>query len=423
MALKCKNCKNCIKCKLITFGKVNKKFFLIVFGGIAYSLQMYIESESDIFGGGERNDFPILYTMGYSIALCLSFIFLILYKVKNKNKIYSGLIENRGTYALDNRTIIGKKIKMISWKEKLSWILLVAIIDFAGYLFSSIYWLKNDNYVDTLQTNIVFMAIFALLILKTKLYRHHILCIIIVLVRGLAYYLIFNVFDPEFKDEEFIPNVVSFVTEIGFSLTYVMYKYYMMTKFMYVFEIMFFEGVFELFFSIMTLIIARSMGKLDKLEDFVSKFKGIEILLIISWILTGFIYHSLLFKIIDCFTPFYIHMSIIISEIISLFLRVGEEMSLAKIIFYVLSFIICPFMILVFLEIIELNFCGLSEMTKKNIELRAKLDAEMNEESINYKDGDDEITIDNDRFSIMLENSPIPKKGRALSVEMTEEIN
>ena len=422
MALKCKNCKNCIKCKLITFGKVNKKFFLIVFGGIAYSLQMYIESESDIFGG-EVNDFPILYTMGYSICLCLSFIFLILYKVKNKNKIYSDLIENRCTYALDNRTIIGKKIKMISWKEKLSWILLVAIIDFVGYLFSSIYWLKNDNYVDTLQTNIVFMAIFALLILKTKLYRHHILCIIIVLVRGLAYYLIFNVFDPDFKEEEFIPNVVSFVTEIGFSLTYVMYKYYMMTKFMYVFEIMFFEGVFELFFSIMTLIIARSMGKLDKLEDFVSKFKGIEILLIISWILAGFIYHSLLFKIIDCFTPFYIHMSIIISEIISLFLRVGEEMSLAKIIFYVLSFIICPFMILVFLEIIELNFCGLSEMTKKNIALRAKLDAETNEESVNYKDGDDEISIDNDRFSIMLENSPIPKKGRALSVEMTEEIN
>ena len=423
MALKCKNCKNCIKCKLITFGKVNKKFFLIVFGGIAYSLQMYIESESDIFGG-EVNDFPILYTMGYSICLCLSFIFLILYKVKNKNKIYSDLIENRCTYALDNRTIIGKKIKMISWKEKLSWILLVSIIDFVGYLFSSIYWLKNDNYVDQLQTNIIFMAIFALLILKTKLYRHHILCIIIVLVRGLAYYLIFNIFDPNFKEEEeLIPNIVAFVTEIGFSLTYVMYKYFMLTKFMYAFEIMFFEGVFELLFSIITLVIARSLGKLDKLEDFISKFKGIEILIIISWILSGFIYHSLLFKIIDCFTPFYIHMSIIISEIISLFLRIGDEIAIAKIIFYVLSFIICPFMILVFIEIIELNFCGLSEMTKKNIALRAKLDAEMNEESDNYKDGDDEISIDNDRFSIMLENSPIPKKGRTLSVEMTEEIN
>ena len=32
-------------------------------------------------------------------------------------------------------------------------------------------------------------------------------------------------------------------------------------------------------------------------------------------------------------------------------------------------------MILIFIEIIELNFCGLSYMTKKNIELRAKLDS------------------------------------------------
>ena len=46
-----------------------------------------------------------------------------------------------------------------------------------------------------------------------------------------------------------------------------------------------------------------------------------------------------------------------------------------------------------FIEIIELNFCGLSYMTKKNIELRARLDSNINnndEESnsseINYED-------------------------------------
>ena len=47
------------------------------------------------------------------------------------------------------------------------------------------------------------------------------------------------------------------------------------------------------------------------------------------------------------------------------------------------------FFILVFLEIIELNCCGLSYMTKKNIELRAQLDIELNknnkDENINNK--------------------------------------
>ena len=49
-------------------------------------------------------------------------------------------------------------------------------------------------------------------------------------------------------------------------------------------------------------------------------------------------------------------------------------------------------MILIFVEIIQLNFCGLSYMTKKNIEIRSRLDSvieikeEDNETKIDYKD-------------------------------------
>ena len=401
MALKCKKCKNCRKCNLITFGNVDKKFIIIVIGGIVYSLQLYIESKFTIFGEGM--DFPIIYTMLYSISLCFAFIFLIIYKVSNKKKT-SFLIENRVTEFHDIPTINSQKTKTISWIEKLSWIFLASIIDFIGYLFSAIYWLENDSYVDTLPTNIIFMAIFAYFILKMKLYRHHILCIIIIILRGASYTLICH-FAPNNKEDDLLPNIVSFLTEIGFSLTYVMYKYYMLIKFIHPYEIMFFEGVFELIFSIITLIIARSMNKLDKIEDFISKFKGIEILLIISWIIACFIYHSTLFKIIDTFSPFYIHISLIISEIISLFLKIGEDLPTAQIIFYILSFIICPFMILVFIEIIELNFCRLSYMTRQNIENRARLERLSKEEIDINKEKDDEIFVGNDEYFINLLNS------------------
>ena len=102
--------------------------------------------------------------------------------------------------------------------------------------------MANDNYVDTLQTNIIFMALFAYLILKLKLYKHHVLCIIVVLIRSLSYTLIFQVFFKETKID-MIPYIVSFVTEIAFSLTYVIYKYYMLIKYMHPYEIMFFEGL------------------------------------------------------------------------------------------------------------------------------------------------------------------------------------
>ena len=100
---------------------------------------------------------------------------------KNKSKkITSTLIEDReSSIVIMNDT---RQKKIISWKEKLLRILLVSIVDFTANSFSSIYLLSNDNYVDILQMNIIFMALFAYLILKLKLYKHHVLCIIIILI-------------------------------------------------------------------------------------------------------------------------------------------------------------------------------------------------------------------------------------------------
>ena len=387
-----------IKCRVITCGKINKKIILIIVGGLVYSLHLYIESESEIFGG-DTNEFPVIYTMMYSICLCLSFSLLLIFNVyskKKKDKITSSLIEDKGNIIFEKNDTIKKKI--ISWKEKLLWIFLVSIIDYIAYLFSSIYWLDNGNYVDTLQTNIIFMSIFAYLILKLKLHKHHYLCISVIIIRSIAYTIIFNVYkkDPS-KKNDIVPYIVSFVTEIVFSLTYVMSKYFMLIKYIHPFEIMFFEGIFELFFSIMTLIISSSIGKLDNISHFLEKFKYMEVFILISWIIVNFIYHAILFKVIDIFSPFYIHISILLSEFLSFFFKL-DGLSIGQLIFYIISFIVCPFMILVFLEIIELNFCGLSEMTAKNIELRALLDSAINDENDGGK-----ISIGADEYSIELE--------------------
>ena len=387
-----------IKCRVITCGKINKKIILIIVGGLVYSLHLYIESESEIFGGN-TNEFPVIYTMMYSICLCLSFSLLLIFNVyskKKKDKITSSLIEDKGNIIFEKNDTIKKKI--ISWKEKLLWIFLVSIIDYIAYLFSSIYWLDNGNYVDTLQTNIIFMSIFAYLILKLKLHKHHYLCISVIIIRSIAYTIIFNVYkkDPS-KKNDIVPYIVSFVTEIVFSLTYVMSKYFMLIKYIHPFEIMFFEGIFELFFSIMTLIISSRIGKLDNISHFLEKFKYMEVFILISWIIVNFIYHAILFKVIDIFSPFYIHISILLSEFLSFFVKL-DRLSIGQLIFYIISFIVCPFMILVFLEIIELNFCGLSEMTAKNIELRALLDSANNDENDGGK-----ISIGADEYSIELE--------------------
>ena len=49
-------------------------------------------------------------------------------------------------------------------------------------------------------------------------------------------------------------------------------------------------------------------------------------------------------------------------------------------------------MILVFLEIIEIKFCGLNENLKRNIELRS-----MTESSLDIENDDDDDEIDDER--------------------------
>ena len=44
------------KCKLITLGKINKKIFLILIGGIIYTGLLFIEHESKFFGDREEEE-------------------------------------------------------------------------------------------------------------------------------------------------------------------------------------------------------------------------------------------------------------------------------------------------------------------------------------------------------------------------------
>ena len=65
----------------------------------------------------------------------------------------------------------------------------------------------------------------------------------------------------------------------------------------------------------------------------------------------------------------------------------NEEIHIS--IIYIICAIIGSFMILVFIEIIQLNFCGLSTMTKKNIEERARLDAVLNDDNDDEEDNNE----------------------------------
>lgn len=141
-------------------------------------------------------------------------------------------------------------------------------------------------------------------------------------------------------------------------------------------------------------IIWTKFKHVDDFSDFKEKVDGKQILILISWMIINFLYMIIFFQTIQIFNPFYLYFSIILSEYIVFFVGI-EALTIGQIICTIIFMLFCSFMILVFVEIIELNFCGLSKNTAKNIELRARLDSmvssntDTNDINCDYDDDED----------------------------------
>ena len=397
-----------IKCKIFGIGKLNKKLILIILGVFIYSASMIIEENSLFFA--DENLHPILYCLIYSLGLSLSFILLLIYKRRNKNKsrMNSEKIEQNYPNAPANNK---EQEKGISAKNKFLMILFVSSIDYIAMFLSSYFWITDKNYINTWPVNIIFMTLFSYWILKTKLYKHHYLAIATIIIFGIIYNIIMDVFTYENITKNYKNYISFFFTEILFSLNYFLIKYFMHIKYMISYEILFYEGVFELTLGIITYIITTSINKLDNFIDFCKEIKEnpLQVLVIIGLIIINFLYNTFLFIIIDAFSPFHIFLSNVLSEFIVFiysFFEFNENYDYTKIILGFILLILCLFMILVYIEIIELNFCGLSNMTIKNIELRARLDSlidkvksDDNNKKIDLKGNEYTIELKEDNFS------------------------
>ena len=108
-------------------------------------------------------------------------------------------------------------------------------------------------------------------------------------------------------------------------------------------------------------------------------------------------YYSTIFKVIGVFSQYHPLLLSGLASVIINFINFDKSsniiLSILSLILVIVGFII----ILIFVEIIELNFCGLSYMTKKNIKIRARLDS-----VLVYNEDDNETTIHYEDYSIDL---------------------
>ena len=253
-------------------------------------------------------------------------------------------------------------------------------------------------------------SLFSYWLLKIKLYRHHYLSIIFITIIGLTYKFCSGFFTLDKIKKNYKGYINYFVAESIYNILYVLYKFFMIKKFIKSYEILFYQGVYELVFGIITLeITTKYFKQFDNFYSYIDGLEGKEIGRFISLVFINFIKFFTIFINIEIFRPFHIFLlDILAGIIISFFDNDLSKFDVSLSIAYFVLLIICIFMILVFIEIIQLNFCGLSTMTKKSIEERARLDSLMNDgnnknEDINLKDKNKDekvITVDDYTFEL-----------------------
>ena len=227
---------------------------------------------------------------------------------------------------------------------------------------------------------IILVTIIDKLLLKYEYYIHHYISILAFLICGVSIDLLLDNYSclSDIKFLEIILNIIYIITRV----VYLCYIKYMIDKhFHYYWNIKLSSGILELLICIILTISMVIIPK-EKRPYFFSSFfgyinkvpKGIIISKYIICIIFQFIFHTLEILTIFYLSPEFTFISRNIAKLI-VYLKEGNDNKYIYIIFFFLQF----FCLMIYLEILELNFLKLNKNTKRNIKLRVN-DEQINED-------------------------------------------
>ena len=360
--------------KLMSFGKINRKFFIPVIGGICSLIYKFIVNLNPKYKIASKN--PFIMSIYTALGMILSFIPYLIIKYRSK-KIKSNINQNKTKLnaELAHYDVFRKKFRGSKYKL----IILSAIFDFLQTLLVYIFCMKCIYNLWIF--DILFISLFSYWLLRTKLYKHQYFSMIIILILGLLLNIV-EYYKSETNNEfDFIEILMKFFVEIFLSLIIVIAKYNMEKNYSSPYEINIFEGLTELILYIIFLIIINSLElTIDEIKypenfwELINDYDINDFFVCFLVIIENTIYNIFILLTCDYFTPCHILILSIIHEFY-FYLKINENWKLNIIGFFILLLIL--FMFLIFIEIIEINIFDISYNTKKNIELRSRIDSDV----------------------------------------------
>ena len=322
---------------LISLGKINKNLIYPIIAGIAPIINLLIIKRTN----PSYVNYPFIVIIITGICLLFSIIPLLI-----SNRL------NKGGQKFN----ITRRIKV----HKFVLIFLTTIFDFVETLLDNFY--EDLKVSQIILINFILITLFSYFILKIKLYKHQYFSMIIIFICGIVLFIIEPLFSKKFKI-----TLLQLFFEICFCLIFVLSKYLMEYKFCSPYEICFYHGILFVLFTGISYIFFRIYGQ--KHVDFSEyKLDCKEILGMFSFVIFTFIFNLFIYITLRIYNPFYVMFIFIIIKIELTFMtyEIGWKLYIIIILLCVLIFIM-----LVFNEILILNFCGLEKNIRINLEQKA----------------------------------------------------
>ena len=366
--------------KCISFGKIEKKFIYILFIYIIMNICLLIIDE---YGFKNDSDYEfydnnkIINEIMYYINQSFLYVFEFIRKRQNS-------ISNVNNSKINN-----------PFKIKILFIGLISLIELID-LFGDIFLNSTDIFeiidLDTNYINLLFLLFSSYCFMKYSFYKHHYFVVIILLIIGNINNLIFVLLI-----KESLLNIFPLlIKSILVSILYGLYKKLMDKYYFSPYKLSYIIGLINMTILLIICIVFTYIPCNENMKSFClieneeqnyfinlkSYFSYENLHLIIFSFIVNIIYsiRNLLIKmIIQDFTIFHTFIPIRLSNFTfdldmayKCIEKIKHEIILLIIIlvFYVIELIIS----LVFLEFIELNFCGISKNIKRNIRKRAQID-------------------------------------------------
>ena len=365
----------------ISLGKLDKSLIPIGIGCVFAFLSRLLFN----YDGTILFKHPIITNLFASFSYILAFIPYIILKIRSKRiKNLDDEINRLSTVSTFRK----------NWRQKmvLSRFMFISLDSFIFFVQGIL-----NIYTVEIRTNfwildIFITLVFYYLIFKIKFYIHHFISIGIIILTGVIIDLVVGNLKNDFSNHLLL-FFLRFVREVLGSLNDVMDKFVMERKHATPYEVCFFNGIIcSILLGAFSLINHYHLH-LDNFSEYFDNFNKKELLVMLGLMSTQLGLY--LFCLITNKLNSPCHLCIIF-----IFGQIAYYIDFSKI-GIIIGLVVILFMSLIFNEIIEINFCGLSKNTRKNIMMRANNEVLMND--INLID--EKIEVDDDMI-IELKDKP-----------------